>query len=75
MYKVAFWVLFEISFVITLEPHVGHTKFADFYTLSYIIIHPSGKGVSLMLCSSFFSKFPATLTVGIFLENKFRLLI
>ena len=32
--KVVFWAFFEISLLITLEPHVGHTKFPDFYTLS-----------------------------------------
>ena len=31
--KVVLWVLFEISVLITLEPHVGHTNFPDFYTL------------------------------------------
>ena len=47
MSKVVFWAFFEISLLITLEPHVGHTKFPDFYTLSLIIIHSSGSGVSL----------------------------
>ena len=32
--KVVFWAFFEISLLITLEPHVGHTKYPDFYTLS-----------------------------------------
>ena len=32
--KVVFWAFFEISLLRTLEPHVGHTKFPDFYTLS-----------------------------------------
>ena len=32
--KVVFWAFFEVSLLITLEPHVGHTKFPDFYTLS-----------------------------------------
>ena len=32
--KAVFWAFFEISLLITLEPHVGHTKFPDFYTLS-----------------------------------------
>ena len=27
--KVVFWAFFEISLLITLEPHVGHTKFPD----------------------------------------------
>ena len=31
--KVVFWGFFEIS-LITLEPHVGHKSFPDFYTLS-----------------------------------------
>ena len=30
--EVVFWAFFEISLLITLEPHVGHTKFPDFYT-------------------------------------------
>ena len=34
VYKVVFWALFEISLLITPEPHVGHTKFSDFHTLS-----------------------------------------
>ena len=33
--KVVFWAFFDIYLLITLEPHVGHTKFPDFYTLSY----------------------------------------
>ena len=32
--KAVFWALFEISLLITLGPHVGHTKYPDFYTLS-----------------------------------------
>ena len=32
--KVVFWAFFEISLLVALEPHVGHTKFPDFYTLS-----------------------------------------
>ena len=32
--KVVIWAFFDISLVITLEPHVGHTKFPDFHTLS-----------------------------------------
>ena len=32
--KVVFWAFFEISLHRTLEPHVGHTKFPDFNTLS-----------------------------------------
>ena len=32
--KVVFWAFFEISVLVTLEPHVGHNKFPDFYTLS-----------------------------------------
>ena len=32
--KVVLWAFFEISILIALEPHVGHTKFPDFYTLS-----------------------------------------
>ena len=27
-------IFFEISLFTTLEPHAGHTKFPDFYTLS-----------------------------------------
>ena len=30
--RAVFWAFFEISLVITLEPHVGHTKFPHFYT-------------------------------------------
>ena len=26
------WAFFEISLLLTLEPHFGHTKFPDFYT-------------------------------------------
>ena len=29
MSKVAFWAGFELSLLITLEPHVGHTKFPE----------------------------------------------
>ena len=29
-----FWAIFEVSLLITLEPHLGHTKLPDFYTLS-----------------------------------------
>ena len=25
------WAFFEMFFLVTLEPHVGHTKFPDFY--------------------------------------------
>ena len=32
--KVVFWSFFEVSLLITLEPHVGHTKVTDFSTLS-----------------------------------------
>ena len=32
--KVVIWAFFEISLLITLELHVGHTKFPDLYTLS-----------------------------------------
>ena len=32
--KVVILAFFDISLVITLEPHVGHTKFPDFHTLS-----------------------------------------
>ena len=32
--KVVFWAFFEGSLLITMEPHMGHTKFPDFYTLS-----------------------------------------
>ena len=32
--KVAFWAFFEKVLLITLELHVGHTKFPDFHTLS-----------------------------------------
>ena len=32
--KVEFWAFFEISLLITLEPHVGHTKLPDFCALS-----------------------------------------
>ena len=32
--KVVFWTFFETCLLITLEPHVGHTKFPDFYTVS-----------------------------------------
>ena len=33
--KVVIWACFDIiSLVITLEPHVGHTKFPDFHALS-----------------------------------------
>ena len=32
--KVVFSAFFEISLLIKLEPHVGHTKFPDFYHLS-----------------------------------------
>ena len=28
--KGVLWAFFEISLLITLEPHVGHTKFSDF---------------------------------------------
>ena len=36
--KVAFWALLEIiSLVVTLEPHVGHTKIPDIYNLSYCL--------------------------------------
>ena len=49
--KAVFWAFFEISLLVTLEPHAGHTKFPDFYTLSYIVIHSSGEGVSLLLPS------------------------
>lgn len=31
--RAVFWAFFEIS-LITLEPHVGHKSFPDFYTLS-----------------------------------------
>ena len=31
---VVFWAFVEISLLITLEPHLGHTKFPDFYTSS-----------------------------------------
>ena len=44
--KVVSWAFFDISLLIKLEPHVSHTKFADFYTISYIIIHWRGKGFS-----------------------------
>ena len=30
--QVVFWVFFEMSLLITLEPHVGHTKFPDFHS-------------------------------------------
>ena len=30
--RAVFWAFFEISLVITLKPHVGHTKFPHFYT-------------------------------------------
>ena len=43
--KAVFSAFFEISLLITLVPHVGHTKFPDFYTLSYIMINSYGKGV------------------------------
>ena len=32
--KGVLWTFFEVSLLITLEPHVGHTNFPDFYTLS-----------------------------------------
>ena len=32
--KVVIWTFFHVSLVITLEPHVGHTKFPDFHTYS-----------------------------------------
>ena len=44
--KAVFWTFFEISLLKALEPHVGHTKFPGFYTLSKIIILSCGKGVS-----------------------------
>ena len=46
MSKVVFSAFFEISLLVTLEPHVGHTNFRDFYNLSQIIIHTCGKVVS-----------------------------
>ena len=30
--KVVFWAFFEAFLLVTLEPHVGHTNFPDFYT-------------------------------------------
>ena len=41
------WAFFEIFLLVTLEPHVGHTKSTDFYTSSQIIIHTYGKASSL----------------------------
>ena len=38
-----FWAFFEMSLLRTLEPHVGHTNFPDFYTLSQIIIYSCDK--------------------------------
>ena len=32
--KAVFWAFFEVSLLVTLEPHVGHTKVTDFSTLS-----------------------------------------
>ena len=32
--KAVFEAFFEISLLVRLEPHVSHTKFPDFYTLS-----------------------------------------
>ena len=32
--KVVFWAFFQIFLLIALEPHVGHTKFPDLYSLS-----------------------------------------
>ena len=43
--KVMFCAFFEIPLLIALVPHVGHTKFLDFYILSWIMINSSGKGV------------------------------
>ena len=34
VYKVVFWAFCDTSLLVTLESHVGHTKFPDFYTLS-----------------------------------------
>ena len=49
---VVFWAFFEIPLLITLEPHVSHTKFPDVYALSWIVIRWCGNGVSSHLCQA-----------------------
>ena len=32
--RVVFWAFFEVALLMTLDPHVGHTKLPYFYALS-----------------------------------------
>ena len=41
---VVFWAFFETSLFITLEPHVGHTEFPNFYLVYFILDSNSSVG-------------------------------
>ena len=43
VFKVVFWAFYEVSLLITLEPHAAHTNFPDFYVPFLSIMGPEAQ--------------------------------